>query len=78
MDDGNIYLQDMECTDVVENDKYEIHVYEEEQIQDKIRLNLAWKNGKLYIQNLENYDVLFEGAEAGCEMIDDTKPDIDM
>ena len=78
MDDGNIYLQDMECTDVVENDKYEIHVYEEEQTQDKIRLNLAWKNGKLYIQNLENYDVLFEGAEAGCEMIDDTKPDIDM
>ena len=47
MDDGNIYLQDMECTDVVENDKYEIHVYEEEQTQDKIRLNLAWKNGKL-------------------------------
>lgn len=78
MDDGNIYLRDMVCTDVVSDDTYEIHVYDEEQNENKIRLNLAWKNGKLYIQNLENYDLLLEGAEAGCEMIDDSKPDIDM
>lgn len=78
MDDGNIYLKDMECKNLVNADACEINVYQENGNEDKIQLNFAWKNGKLYIQNLANYDVLFEGADAGCEMIDTKKPDIDM
>lgn len=45
---------------------------------DKIVLNFAWKDGKLYIQNLSDTEIAFEGDESGCQMIDDKKPQIDI
>lgn len=45
---------------------------------DKIVLNFAWKDGKLYIQNLSDTEIAFEGEESGCQMVDDKKPQIDI
>ncbi|MDD7404084.1 MAG: ABC transporter ATP-binding protein/permease [Butyribacter sp.] len=78
-DDGNIYLQDMECT-AIEQEGMQFQFYQEKEAQkaNPIRLNFAWKNGKLYIQNLEDYDVILAGEEVGCEMLDQKKPDVEM
>lgn len=79
MDDGNIYLRDLECTSMERGEELKICLYQEpEKEHDTIRLNLAWKNGKLYIQNLADYDVILEGEEAGCEMLDIKKPDVEI
>ncbi len=43
-----------------------------------IRLNLAWKHGKLYIQNLTDCDMILAGTEAGCEMLDTHRPNVEM
>ncbi len=45
---------------------------------NKIVLNFAWKDGKLYIQNLSDTEIAFEGEESGCQMVDDKKPQIDI
>ena len=45
---------------------------------DKIVLNFAWKDGKLYIQNLSDTEIAFEGEQSGCQMVDDKKPQIDI
>lgn len=79
MDDGNIYLRDLDCISLDAGEALQISLYQNpEEKHERIRLNLAWKNGKLYIQNLEDYDVLLEGEDVGCEMLDSQKPDIEM
>lgn len=79
MDDGNIYLKDLECVEISSRENAKVNVYQApEEETGTILLNLAWKNGKLYIQNLADCDVLLAGQEIGCEMIDDYKPNLDM
>lgn len=78
VDDGNIYLKDREFVPFQKENFIEGKIYGEEGVKEEtIRLNFAWKNGKLYIQNLGEYDVVFEGQEAGCEMLDKHKPVIE-
>ena len=50
-DDSNIYLKELECRNIA--DEYgEFKVYcGRQQAPQKISLSLAWKDGKLYIQN---------------------------
>ena len=79
MDDGNIYLKDLSQVMLSEKENAQISLYgTEEDVKQNISLRLAWKNGKLYIQNLSECDVLLAGQEAGCELVDDHKPDVDM
>lgn len=79
MDDGNIYLRDMHCVNLNHTENAEINLYQTEGDEgEKIQLNIAWKGGKLYIQNLSDYDVLLAGQEIGCEMFDTNKPDVKM
>jgi len=79
MDDGNIYLKDLQPESLSERDGAVITLYQApEDAERKICLNLAWNKGKLYIQNLSDCDILLAGQEAGCEMVDEHKPDIDM
>lgn len=79
MDDGNIYLKDMHCTSLSNTEEAKIDLYQpEEGEHGKICLNIAWKAGKLYIQNLSDCDLLFAGQETGCEMLDSKKPDVKM
>lgn len=81
MDDGNIYLKDMVQTELKQRDtSFTIYRDVPKDGQDRlpIHLNLAFKNGKLYLQNLEDYDLLLEGEEIGCEMLDEHKPSMEM
>lgn len=79
MDDGNIYLKDLECIPVSDTQDAKVNLYQDiGKSEEKVCLNLAWRGGKLYIQNLSDYDVLIEGPEIGCEMIDDHKPNVEM
>lgn len=77
-DDSNIYLREMECENL-ENDLAEFKLYyKSDSKPEKIRLKLAWKDGKLYIQNDMNCDVIFEGEESGCLMLDEERPELDI
>jgi len=81
MDDGNIYLKDMEERSLFSSEDAFIHLYEDQKKSRKnqpIRLNLAWKHGKLYIQNLADCDMILAGTEAGCEMLDTHRPNVEM
>lgn len=79
MDDGNIYLKDMDCINLNHTENTEVNLYQNEEDKGKkICLNMAWKGGKLYIQNLSDCDVLLAGQETGCEMFDTSKPDVKM
>ena len=78
MDDGNIYLRDMEKFSLQDTEQYAIDLYQDESSREqKLRLNLAWKDGKLYIQNLSDCEVLLEGEEIGCQMLDCSKPNVE-
>ena len=78
-DDANIYLKEMKCQSL-ESDfaSFNIYAREGEVVPDKLTINLAWKDGKLYIQNLTGCDILLEGEKNGVQMIDDVRPTFDM
>lgn len=81
MDDGNIYLKDLKEEHLFSEDDAFIRLYENpKKAKDHmpIRLNLAWKHGKLYIQNLTDCDMILAGTEAGCEMLDTHRPNVEM
>ncbi|MCH5267678.1 MAG: ABC transporter ATP-binding protein/permease [Lachnospiraceae bacterium] len=81
-DDGNIYLPELKEISL-EGDNTEIQVYHNadgnsDDTGETIRLKLAWKDGKLYIRNDMECDVVFAGEESGCEMIDGERPELDL
>ncbi len=62
-DDSNIYLKEMDCKNL-ESDFADFKVYYDGgQAPEKISLNLAWKDGKIYIQNNMGCDILLEGQD---------------
>lgn len=77
-DDSNIYLKEM-TAETLENEHGSFCIYsEKESVPEKIKLTLAWKNGKLYIQNNMPFDILMEGVENGVRMLDEERPKLDM
>lgn len=77
-DDSNIYFKEMDCK-TLENDFAEFKLYYgKEQEQQKISLNLAWKDGKLYIQNNMDCDILLAGQENGVQMLDAERPKLEL
>lgn len=77
-DDSNIYLKEMDCKNL-ESDFADFKVYYDKgQAPEKISLNLAWKDGKIYIQNNMGCDILLEGQENGVQMLDEERPTFDM
>ncbi|MCI8377252.1 MAG: ABC transporter ATP-binding protein/permease [Lachnospiraceae bacterium] len=77
-DDSNIYLKEMDCKNL-ESDFADFKVYYDGgQAPEKISLNLAWKDGKIYIQNNMECDILLEGQENGVQMLDEERPKFDM
>ncbi len=81
-DDANIYLKEMGM-ETLESDFADFKVYLEKDKEtdietDKIRLSLAFKDGKLYIKNHMHYDVILEGEESGVKMLDEFRPKLDM
>lgn len=41
-------------------------------------MNMVWKDGKLYIQNVMDYDIIFEGEENGIQILDTERPALEM
>lgn len=77
MDDANIYLQDMDCLNL-QNNCADFRIYcEKGQAPQPVHLGLAWRDGKLYIQNRMNCDVLLEGAANGVQMLDAERPKLE-
>lgn len=77
-DDANIYLREMDCHEL-QNDFAKFKVYcNKGDIPVPVKLNLAWKDGKLYIQNEMGCDVLLEGAANGVQMLDEERPTFDL
>lgn len=77
-DDSNIYFKEMDCKNL-ESDFADFKMYYgREQEPQKISLNLAWKDGKLYIQNNMDCDILLAGQENGVQMLDAERPKLDM
>ena len=84
IDDSDIYLKDME-QQRVEEDFIDLSLYREkfhrddleEQPDGKLHINLAWKDGKLYIQTEDNVELVLTGEESGCVMRDASRPKLD-
>ena len=85
MDDSNIYLKEMDVQKMA-IEEMDVSVFwdreEEEEntkdkIEEKIHLNLAWKDGKLYIQSPENVPLVLAGEESGVFMLDEKKPKLE-
>lgn len=77
-DDGNIYLPELSKISL-EKDDIAINVYQEaDTTEEPIKLQMAWKNGKLYIRSDMQSDVIFAGEETGCEISDDPRPELDL
>lgn len=81
-DDANIYLKEMDM-ETLESDFADFKVYLEKDQKtdmetDKIRLSLAFKDGKLYIKNHMHYDVILAGEESGVKMLDESRPKLNM
>lgn len=77
-DDSNIYLREMDesCLD---NEQAHFRMFSNKgHMPRKIDLNFAWKDGKLYIQNNMNCDILIEGIESGVQMLDEERPSLDL
>lgn len=52
-------------------------VPETEKGRKSLRLNLAWKDGKLYIQSVDDVDLVLAGEDSGCIMIDANRPKLE-
>ncbi len=76
-DDGNIYLKELKRWDA-SLDKMDVHLFGDDDEDSNIVINLAYKDGKLYLQNLSNVDIIMAGDESGCQMIDDYSPKLEM
>ncbi len=81
-DDANIYLKEMEC-ETLANDFANFRIYVEGTQKEAIAeggvgLTLAFRDGKLYIKNHMNCDVILEGEESGIYMLDEHRPKFDM
>lgn len=46
-------------------------------IPEKIRLNFVFKDGKLYIQNLSENDIVIANSENGVQILDEERPSLD-
>lgn len=78
VDDANIYLKEMDCAHLQSN-YAEFRLYYNKQFEPSpVKLNLAWRDGKLYIQNLMDCDILLEGAANGVQMLDAQRPKLEM
>lgn len=78
MDDSNIYLRDMEKEEL-QSEQTDLSLFwdREEEPAGKIRLQLAWKDGKLYIQSQDELPLVLAGEAAGCVMLDESRPKLE-
>lgn len=77
-DDSNIYLKELQL-EKFENEYAKFNIFHKNhETPANINLNMVWKDGKLYIQNLMDYDILFESEENGIQILDKERPTLKM
>lgn len=77
-DDSNIYLKEFELDSIEDNySKFNIY-HKNNEAPPTINMNMVWKDGKLYIQNIMEYDIIFEGEENGVQILDTERPGLEM
>ena len=77
-DDSNIYLKEFELDSIKDSySKFNIY-HKNNEAPPTINMNMVWKNGKLYIQNIMEYDIIFEGEENGVQILDTERPGLEM
>ncbi len=77
-DDSNIYLKEFEL-DSIEDSYSKFNIYHKNnEAPPTINMNMVWKDGKLYIQNIMEYDIIFEGEESGVQILDTERPGLEM
>lgn len=76
-DDSNIYLKEYE-QEIIDDKYAEFKLYhKKDDIPEKIRLNFVFKDGKLYIQNLSENDLVIANSENGVQILDEERPSLD-
>lgn len=77
-DDSNIYLKEFEL-DSIEDSYAKFNIYHKNnEIPPTINMNMVCKDGKLYIQNIMEYDIIFESEENGVQILDTERPGLEM
>lgn len=77
-DDSNIYLKEFE-QDNFSNEYAKFNIYHKKhEAPPSIKINMVWKDGKLYLQNLMDYDIVTEGEENGIQILDKERPRLDI
>lgn len=77
-DDSNIYLKEFEL-DSIEDSYAKFNIYHKNnETPPTINMNMVWKDGKLYIQNIMEYDIIFESEENGVQILDTERPGLEM
>ncbi len=77
-DDSNIYLKELDSFDVSSRyADFRLFCGKGDSLE-QIKLNIVWKDHKLFIQNLMNYDIVLEGEENGFQILDEERPKLDM
>lgn len=77
-DDSNIYLKEFEL-DSIEDSYSKFNIYHKNnEAPPTINMNMVWKDDKLYIQNIMEYDIIFEGEENGVQILDTERPGLEM
>lgn len=77
-DDSNIYLKEFELDSIKDSySKFNIY-HKNNEAPPTINMNMVWKDGKLYIQNIMEYDIIFEGEENGVQILDTERPGLEM
>jgi len=74
-DDSNIYLKDLDEEEIC-GKGMKVSVFRDRglEVNPQIRLNLIWKDDKLYIQSPQDVALVLAGEESGCFVLDEHKP----
>lgn len=77
-DDFNIYLPEFTYSEIG-NDYAKLRLYYEKDTElPKLALNLVMKDGKLYIQNKTDCDIVLEGEENGVQILSEERAPLEM
>lgn len=77
-DDANLYLKEYEETSI-QNEFAQFKLYTEPgEKRPDIRINIVWKDNKMYLQNLTEDTIVLEGEESGVCILDEERPKLEL
>lgn len=76
MDHRHIYLGDLSVKEV-DVDGLDIQVFGEQGVPHNGRVQMAWKDGKIFIRGLEETEIVVAGEDTGYEMMEGKCPELE-